>query len=463
MSKLLKKYRTYFDKNNTIVRNSLVNTANNPVSQLMFGEASSRFLFFTEFAELQGKIDADELDLNKTTHKLFIKNTSNFDVSQIMTQNSVTYDGMNRAYSVDIELHAIPEYWDAGVGLDFVDSIYNNPDERVFVNGASNWTDRTNTNEWAYPGAISSGSTAIATVHLDNGGEDVVMDVTEAVNAILSGTSVNYGFLLKFSNNIEISDNPTSYIGLFTKHTQTYFEPYIETTQNISIYDDRRNFYANHENSLYLYAVIGGQLRDLDELPVFSVENTNLTGIIAERIAKGIYLVQLTAEQCNLNAYVQYYDIWSNIIYNGVTLANIELDFVVMPYGGYYKIGTLNTETELYGISLSGIKVDERIVNGEVKTARVNIRKPNTPHFVNEPFELYYTLYVKQGPNRVTVIDWEKLDFLFSGFEFSLDTSWLIPQQYFIDIKVITNDEVRIFNEEVKFNIINDFTNKTKH
>ena len=39
-------YRTYFDKNNTIVKDSLVNTGRNQVSELFFGAKKSRFLFY---------------------------------------------------------------------------------------------------------------------------------------------------------------------------------------------------------------------------------------------------------------------------------------------------------------------------------------------------------------------------------------------------------------------------------
>ena len=50
-------YRTYFDKNNTIVKDSLVNTGRNQVSELYFGDKVSRFLFYCSFDEITKKVE----------------------------------------------------------------------------------------------------------------------------------------------------------------------------------------------------------------------------------------------------------------------------------------------------------------------------------------------------------------------------------------------------------------------
>lgn len=466
MSRLLKKYRTYFDKNNTIISNSLVNTANNPVSELTYGDSCSRFLFFSDFTELKNKHINGELDPAITTHKLYLKNTSNYDVSQSLFENSLTYDGKLRAYSVDLELHLIDEFWDAGVGYDFNQTIFDKPDERSYVKGPSNWIYRTTTDQWTTPGAISGGSQAIATFHLENGGEDLVFDISSIVNSIIVdeySDNTFHGFAIKYPETIELnSSGGTSYLGLFSKYTQSYFEPYIETTQLLEIFDDRRNFTKDKDNYLYFYSMIGGQLTDLDELPTVNIDNAP-SGYTynVERATKGIYRVLITPDLA-LTPNVMYYDVWDNLKYNAKSLAPVTLDFVPKSSEYYFDLGLINTEEEMYGISLSGIKMEEKIKGGEVRTVRALIRKPLTPDFISYSYDIYYTLYIKQGPNRVTVIDWEKLDFLYSGYEFTIDTTWLIPQQYFVDIRVVTNNNVKILNEEIKFNVINDFTNKTK-
>ena len=55
-------YRTYFDKNNTIVKNSDVNTGRNQVSELYFGVTNSRFLFYCSFDEIKTFIIKNHVD-----------------------------------------------------------------------------------------------------------------------------------------------------------------------------------------------------------------------------------------------------------------------------------------------------------------------------------------------------------------------------------------------------------------
>ena len=82
-------YRTYFDKNNTIVKDSLVNTGRNQVSELYFGDKVSRFLFYCSFDEIKKKVENKEIIINNDVkHYLRIKNTSNFDVSPFLFLNN---------------------------------------------------------------------------------------------------------------------------------------------------------------------------------------------------------------------------------------------------------------------------------------------------------------------------------------------------------------------------------------
>ena len=45
-------YRTYFDKNNTIIRDSLINTGRNQISELFYGDKVSRFLFYCSYFKI---------------------------------------------------------------------------------------------------------------------------------------------------------------------------------------------------------------------------------------------------------------------------------------------------------------------------------------------------------------------------------------------------------------------------
>ena len=60
-------FRSYFEKNNTILKNLQTNTAKNPTTELFYGSGFSKFIFRVDFTDLQNKIDSGEIaiDSNK--------------------------------------------------------------------------------------------------------------------------------------------------------------------------------------------------------------------------------------------------------------------------------------------------------------------------------------------------------------------------------------------------------------
>ena len=102
-------YRTYFDKNNTIVKDSEVNTGRNQISELYFGAKRSRFLFYCSFDEIKNLITNKVINIDgKTKHILKIKNTSSFDIKDFLsTSNNLLFNDNYRPTSFDLELHAV--------------------------------------------------------------------------------------------------------------------------------------------------------------------------------------------------------------------------------------------------------------------------------------------------------------------------------------------------------------------
>ena len=176
-------YRTYFDKNNTIVKNSDVNTGRNQVSELYFGSSKSRFLFYCSFDEIKALVNSKVINIDgDTRHILKIKNTSNFDIKDFLsTSNNLLFGENYRPTSFDLELHEIKQFWDEGTGYDFMPSPTSIPENKDYALEPSNWVKATNTSNFTLPGAISNGSVPIATQHLDWGNEDIEMDITDFV------------------------------------------------------------------------------------------------------------------------------------------------------------------------------------------------------------------------------------------------------------------------------------------
>ena len=145
-------HRSYFSKNNTIVANSYVNTAKNPVTQLFYGknvqddciytpsltantcngktgftpsvvQGFSRFLFSLDLTDLKAKINSCCLDLTASTaitHSLKMTNTSSFD--DTLLNDKILVDDTRRATSFDLMLFKATsgQSWDEGVGYDYM-------------------------------------------------------------------------------------------------------------------------------------------------------------------------------------------------------------------------------------------------------------------------------------------------------------------------------------------------------
>jgi len=62
---------------------------------------------------------------------------------------------------------------------------------------------------------------------------------------------------------------------------------------------------------------------------------------------------------------------------------------------------------------------------------------------------------VREGNTQVNVIEWEDINRAYLKNYFVLDTSWMIPNEYHIDIKLTSNLQVKTLTDAIKFNIVN--------
>jgi len=223
--------RTYFDKNNTIVRNSDVNTGLNPIAELFYGgsvgeEKYSRFLFHFDESRLKALYTGGTYtDLTKLTHTLKMTNTGAFDKELL----NGTMGGKERTCSFDLIVFKVNQFWDNGVGYDYDVCDFINGD-CAFNNGASNWINAQTGIMWSGGTGVYSGSPSgitIATQHFDKGNENIEIDITNYVNAVLTGDT-NYGLGIAYARPFELmSTTEPQYVGFFTNNTQTFYEPFI--------------------------------------------------------------------------------------------------------------------------------------------------------------------------------------------------------------------------------------------
>ncbi len=463
--------RSYIDKNNTIIKNTQINTGRNPIAELYYGGKGNttdytRHLLYFDIVDLQNRYAAGELgDLSKVVHTLRMTNSSFFDQD---LQSQKLLDGKQRTSSFDLVLFRVNQYWDEGCGYDYQQVLsFESEDNITFVQSASNWLNSTTTTSWD-DGGVYSGSPSgitVATQHFDKGNENISMDITDEVNSLITGGTTNYGYGIAFERDLElIIKSPSQYVGFFTRHTQTYYEPFLETVYNDPIRDDRKNFYKGKVNRLYFYTNIGGEPTNLDNNPSVTIKDEDgnvfsaITSAQTIQTTTGIYyadvFVPVTEDDC-----VLFTDTWSDININGISRSDVTLDFEVKSDDEYYNFGDSESLPIEYMVSLSGIKRDEKIKRGDKRKVFVNARLPYTINQSSVIDGLQYRMWIREGTTQVNVIDWEDVNRSFLKNYFVLDTSWLIPNEYYIDIKLTSNELVKTYTTKLKFSVVNQVDN----
>lgn len=455
-------YRSYFSKNNTIIQDSLVNTAKNPNTELFYGSSFSKYIFNINLDDLKSKINNGDFVLDSNTkHYLRITNTI-FGDEAYKGQKSNT--GKERTSSFDLIVFPIEEEWDEGVGFDYEKTYDYTTGNETYNTKPSNWFYRTTLDVWSVDGIYSlNPSSIISTIHFDNGDENIDVDITSYVNDILSGATNNYGLGIAFHPDYSLvtSDIDQS-VAFFTKYTQTFHEPYLETVFNDIIEDDRENFITGESNNLYLYVTKGTNFYDLDNNPIVEILTSptatsslyGLDNLTTIKIRKGVYKLSLGISGAICDGKKFLYDKWKNLSINGVSIDSVVQKFVPKPLSGDYSIGENPIDLERYSIQFFGVKLNEKIKRGENRKIVVSFKSINNPS--NRLFEeVYYRIYIKEGKTQVNVFDWTKLDRTNEN-SFILNTSYLIPREYWIEIKAKTYNEEIFYNNEIKFEIVSE-------
>ena len=493
--------RSYINKNNTISSNSYVNTARNPVIELNFGASHlispnygyTRFIFDLDLDLLRTNIETGVISTGCTsamTHTLQMTNTSSFDNELL---NSFMSNDRRRATSFDLILFRIPKFsgssgnpqnWDEGVGYDYNDFNINKTtffggaipltyvDSRAYSTRPSNWYQTTTISGWSQNGIYSnindglvnySGLTIIARQHFELGNEDINMDMTGEINGILQGSITGVtGWGLAYLPQIEnITGLTESYsVAFFSKNTQTFYQPYMLTTYDDLIKDDRNLFLKNQINKLYLYVYQNGDFSNLDSNPFVRIEDRNgdvISGMGSLSTClrtKGVYEVQIPNSFTGSTPCV-YYDVWSGLTINGQSIPNVQNQFILQQYSAGIQIGTLSKEPQKFGFNFYGILQNEKILNSDIRKVGITIKKAYTGQQLLLDITAFYRVYVKEGTTEVQVQDWTPINRTPNEYYFIFDMRDKIPNQYYVDIQVNTSGEKDTYKEELTFQIVN--------
>jgi hypothetical protein len=494
--------RSYINKNNTIISNSFVNTGRNPVIELNFGASDlivpnfgfTRFIFELDLSLLEENISSGVISTGCTsamTHTLKMTNTSSFDNELL---NTFMSNERRRATSFDLILYRIPkisgdtgnpQFWDEGVGYDYNDfNIAQNSanggispltyvDSRAYSTRPSNWYQTTTLSGWSENGIYNnknegvvnySGLTIVARQHFELGNEDLNMDMTDEINGILNGSITGVtGWGISYLPQIEnITGLTESYsVAFFSRHTQTFYQPFLLTNYNDLIQDDRNQFLKNQENKLFLYVYQNGDFVNLDSDPYVRIEDRN--GVAVNGMAslntclktKGVYEVIVPNGFANSPTPCLFYDVWSGLTINGQSIPNVTNQFSLQPYTSGIQIGSVSKDPQIFGFNFYGILQNEKILNTDIRKVGVTIKKAYTGQQLLLDVSGFYRVYVMEGTTEVEVQDWTPLNRTPNEYYFIFDMRDKIPNQYFVDIQVNTSGEKDTYKRQLTFSIVN--------
>ncbi len=480
---------SYFSKNNTILSNSYVNTGRNPVMQLFYGDGGlsepvgySRFIFGLNLDLLKEKLDDGTISISCPdafmTHVLKMTNTSFFDKDLLNTSNP---DGTLRSTSFDLILFrvpylngdtATPQLWDEGVGYDFYDVKDPIESDKNYSNRPSNWYQTTTIDNWGEPGVYNnlnlgaypfSGLTILDIQHFQFGDENIEFDMTSEINDILNGIlpeETTWGIAYLPQVELLTGTDGMYSVGFFTRHTQTFYEPFLETTYNDLIEDDRNYFSMGKANKLYLYVYEDGDFVNLDQNPLVTIKDpagdpiTGLVNLPSCRRTRGVYEITLPAFM-GYKTPCQFTDTWSNLKLNGFSLPDVINDFTLYPLKKSIQIGTSTFDPSKFGFEYYGILQNEKIINTDIRKVGVIIKEAYTTNKMLPNVDAKYRVYVREGQTEVVVEDWENINRTPNEYYFMFDMRDKIPNEYFIDIQVKMMGQTTTYKKQIQFQIVN--------
>jgi len=445
----MSKFRSYFLKNNCLINTNLTNNSQNPVGEISYGtvdERITRLILDIDLSELLSKTTNGLINPNRiTSHILHMTNTIN-SAQQYIGKKSYS-SSIERASGFVLDLFNINEDWDEGTGYDFIydDLLVPNATKQP-----SNWMYRKVETPWSVEGAYSPNS-KMESMSFVKGSENINIDVTDYINQRLFGTGYTgtsaytgstYGLGVKFSETYEaIQTDLIQAVAFHCKNTNTWFEPYIETTIDDVVIDDRNFFYLDKENDLYLFSDTAGRSNDVivNSVDIYDYENnllTTITGTSIIKVSKGVFKVTLTLSSAIYPDAVLFRDVW-NLKLNGRSVTHND-DFYLISNSMYNTFNQSNViNINNYHFNFTGISEREHMSAGSIKKIKIKVSEFYSNQNGSIPLDLEYRVFTTIGDKyEIDVIPFTAVNRVGGDYVFNLDTSWLIPQDYKIQIRL---------------------------
>ena len=198
---------------------------------------------------------------------------------------------------------------------------------------------------------------------------------------------------------------------------------------------------------------------NLDSTPSCSINGNELE---VSQITKGVYKATLKPNEIELERATIYDDIWSNISLNGVEEDDVELEFSTHRKEHKIKIGDNSYLKNPLVPTLYGIYNDENISvgNNEIREVTVDFRKKYETEKKELTINAEYKVYVKDGNREIDILKYQPIEKAFLNNFFMIYADDLIPNTYYVDIKIKQGREEKTFKDILHFNIVSNVTER---
>jgi hypothetical protein len=477
----------FIDKTNTIIKHSEQNMGLNPILNVAYGERSMMGLIHFDTDEIKELIGNKTFaDLDKLTFTL--KMTNCFSLDEI-TMNKPLVRGINskaiRASSFDLMLYKLPMHFDAGLGFDYINEFWEH-DDKSFTKNGSNWYccktglmwngelkpislkeiqggiyDKEFINDEYEKYKNGEESIIVGTQHFEYGYENLSIDITKYILDVINDMhDINYGLCLSFTPRFDNLESEIMYcVSFFNDNTNTFYHPYIEAEYKEYINDERDSIVYGKENKLYLYVSDNGNNINLDKIPTCTI-NDEIVDV--KHASNGVYYAVFNPLKLNLEEDTIYYDKWSEIVLNEEKIDDVEMEFYVNPRSKKLLIGNNSNTKKTIVPSIYGINNDEVINRGDIREVHVDFVKQYESNKKEIVDNCEYRLYVKDGDREIDIINYQPIERAFLNNFFILHTEDLIPNKYYVDIKIKYGRETAFYKNILRFKIVNNVTNMHK-
>jgi len=181
-------------------------------------------------------------------------------------------------------------------------------------------------------------------------------------------------------------------------------------------------------------------------------EITDITGDSIQNIGLGIYKIIVNIDSSSYPDAVLFTDRWK-LFQNG-KYKEIDQEFYLINSGNYYNFALDRINFDNYTFNYYGIKEGEKIKDNNIRRIEIEVKHLYPNQNNNLPFDVEYKLYNTQSAtHQFEVIPWTKANRTFRGYEILLDFSWLIPQDYKLEFRLMNNNTFQV-KDPIKFSVV---------